>query len=138
MNNFEERKEKLQEETQQFMYAQSSKFSSVSRSLIFGILGTIWVLTYKEGRMTIPNDFLLSSLMLCLLYLFSDVIHYYTDSRAYKKELYRLDKYKTLEDLENQHEPIMDQINKNSHSFIIFNFCVLIFSSAYLIVGMFI
>lgn len=138
MNNFEERKEKLQEETQQFMYAQSSKFSSVSRSLIFGILGTIWVLTYKEGRMTIPNDFLLSSLMLCLLYLFSDVIHYYTDSRAYKKELYRLDKYKTLEDLENKHEPIMDQINKNSHSFIIFNFCVLIFSSAYLIVGMFI
>lgn len=138
MNNFEERKEKLQEETQQFMYAQSSKFSSVSRSLIFGILGTIWVLTYKEGRMTIPNDFLLSSLMLCLLYLFSDVIHYYTDSRAYKKELYRLDKYKTLEDLENQHEPIMDQINKNSHSFIIFNFFVLIFSSAYLIVGMFI
>ena len=42
-NSFEEKRDKLQEELQGYYYGQSSKFSSVSRSLIFGILATIWV-----------------------------------------------------------------------------------------------
>ncbi len=137
MKKFEKNKEKLQEETQKYMYDQSSKFSTVSRYLIFGIIGTIWVITYKEGKLTIPNDFLFSSMLLCLLYLFSDVIHYYTDSRCYEKELYRLDKYNSQEDLDNIHEPIMDQINKYSHAFIIYKFIVLLCSSTYFIIGLF-
>jgi len=36
-NTFEEKKQKLQDETQDFMYQQSSKFSSVSRNLVLGI-----------------------------------------------------------------------------------------------------
>ena len=53
-NSFEKRKQELQDETQQFMYAQSSKFSSVARNLILGIIGTVWVLTY--GSSDISSD----------------------------------------------------------------------------------
>lgn len=55
--------EKRQKETQEYMYSQSSRFSSVSRSLIFGIIGTIWVITYSDGHMRIPNWALLFSLL---------------------------------------------------------------------------
>ncbi len=57
-NSFEKRKQELQDEIQQFMYAQSSKFSSVARNLILGVIGTVWVLTYAEGTLNFPNGWL--------------------------------------------------------------------------------
>ena len=133
---FEEKREKLQKETQEYMYSQSSRFSSVSRSLIFGIIGTIWVITYSDGHMRIPNWALLFGLLAGLLFLFSDVIHYYSDSVSYEKEQNQFDDYKTQEDLDNKHEPIMDRINKRSHIFINTKFVILIICSILFIVGL--
>lgn len=133
---FKEDWEKRQKETQEYMYSQSSKFSSVSRSLIFGIIGTIWVITYSDGHMRIPNWALLFSLLAGLLFLFSDVIHYYSDSVSYEDEQNRFDNYKTPEDLDNKHEPEMDRINKRSHIFINIKFVILIICSILFIVGL--
>ena len=67
-DEFEKRRQELQDETQRYMYQQSSKFSSVSRSLVLGIIGTIWVLTYVDGTLCIPNRWLLSSLITGLVF----------------------------------------------------------------------
>lgn len=135
-NSFDTRKQKLQDETQGFMYAQSSMLSSVSRNLVFGIIGTIWVLTYVEGSLNFPNGWLFASLLVGLLFLFIDVIHYYMDSISYNKELYRLDSYKNDKDLETKHEPKMNSINKRSHCFIIAKFWILILASILFGIGL--
>lgn len=135
-NTFEEKKQKLQDETQDFMYQQSSKFSSVSRNLVLGIIGTDWFLTYVDGKLRIPNLYLFISLLLGLMFLFVDVIHYFLDSMSYQKELYRLDKYKTEQDLIHKHEPKMDKINKRSHNFIVVKFRLLVFASILFFIGL--
>lgn len=135
-NTFEEKRQKLQDETQDFKYQQSSKFSSVSRNLVLGIIGTNWFLTYVDGKLRIPNIYLFISLLLGLMFLFVDVIHYFWDSMSYQKELYSLDKYKTKQELENKHEPRMNAINKRSHKFIIAKFVLLLTASAFFFIGL--
>ena len=135
-NTFEEKKQKLQDETQDYMYQQSSKFSSVSRNLVLGIIGTNWFLTYVDGKLRIPNRYLFASLLLGLIFLLVDVIHYFVDSVSYQKELCSLDKYETEQELESKHEPEMDQINKRSHWFIIAKFVLLVFASALFFFGL--
>lgn len=134
-NKFEEKKQKLQDETQGFMYQQSSKFSSLSRNLVFGIIGTIWFLIYVDGKLKITNLFLLVSLLSGLVFLFCDVIHYYKDSRSYQDELHRLDGYRTEQDLIDKHEPNMDKINKQSHQFINIKFYLLVLTVVFFALG---
>ena len=135
-SSFEEKKQKLQEETQEFMYQQSSKFSSVSRNLVLGIIGTNWFLTYVDGKLRIPNLCLFVSLLLGLIFLLVDVVHYFWDSMSYQKELYSLDKYKTEQELENKHEPRMNAINKRSHRFINAKLCILALASILFFIGL--
>ncbi len=128
-NSFEEKRDKLQEELQGYYYGQSSKFSSVSRSLIFGILATIWVFIYTDGELSITNHVLLYALISGILYLVIDILHYFLDSLSYHKEQYRLDKYSNTEDIDNLHEPFMDSVNKRSFGFFITKFIVLSITS---------
>ena len=134
---FEEKKEKLQKETQEYMYAQSSKFSSVSRTLIFSIIGTIWVITYSEGQLRIPNYALFFSLFFGIVYLIIDVFHYYTDSKSYEDEQNRFDNYEKQEDLDKKHEEEMNRINERSHRFIKFKMTILVVCSILFLFGLF-
>ena len=118
-NNFKTRKEQLQNELQSYMYSQSSRLSSVSRNLIIGMLGTIWVMTYSKGNMTIPNPYLFFALLTSMLFMVVDVVHYFWDSISYHRQQYKLDKYKTNEEIDNIHEKQMDKINKRSHNFLL-------------------
>lgn len=123
------RKQELLDETQNFMYQQSSKFSSVSRNLVLGIIGTIWFLTYVDGKLSIPNPWLFCCLLLGLLFLLIDVIHYYWDSISYQSELYQLNEYNTPKEFDDNHELKMDRINKRSHRFIVAKFWMLMMAS---------
>lgn len=133
--SFEKKKAELLTETQQYMYSQSSKFSSVSRNLIFGTMGTIWAFSFTNGEITINNVYLMIALLLCVLYLMLDVIHYYTDTNSYNKEQYNLDNYKDDKEL-NKHEKTMDSINKRSNRFIVWKFRVLIVTSIMFVIGL--
>lgn len=133
--SFEKKKAELLTETQQYMYSQSSKFSSVSRNLIFGTMGTIWAFSFTNGEITINNVYLMIALLLCVLYLMLDVIHYYTDTNSYNKEQYNLDNYKDDKEL-NEHEKTMDSINKRSNRFIVWKFRVLIVTSIMFVIGL--
>ncbi len=134
-DEFQENRKKLQDETQSYKYSQSSKFSSVSRSLVFGILGTIWVVIYSDDSIVIPNDWLLYSLFSCLAFLFADVFHYFLDSISYQNELSKLDKYTTQEELDTKHEKKMDSISKRSHLFIKIKFVILFVACLFFVVG---
>lgn len=129
------RKQELLDETQNFMYQQSGKFSSVSRNLVLGIIGTIWFLTYVNGKLTIPNTWLFCCLLSGLLFLLTDVIHYFWDSMSYHKELYNLEKYNTQKEFDDYHEPKMDWINKRSHRFIVAKFWMLMIASVLFGIG---
>ncbi len=132
----DERKQELLDQTQSFMYQQSSKFSAVSRSLVFGIIGTVWVLTYTDGNLRVPNVWLLSSLITGLVFLLVDVIHYYWDSMSYYKESYKLDGYKSQLELDEEHEPRMDFINKRSHWFVVGKFWILMIAALLFFIGL--
>lgn len=133
IDSFEDKREKLQEELQGYYYSQSSKFSSVSRSLVFGILATIWVFIYTDGELSITNQVLLYALIAGVLYLTIDILHYFLDSISYHKEQYRLDEYRTIEDLNDRHEPFMDVVNKRSYAFFITKFVILCLTAIFFI-----
>lgn len=134
-DSFDKRKEALQDELQGFMYSQSSKLSSVSRNLIFGILGTIWIMTYAEGKLTISGPQLFYALLFSLLFMAVDVLHYFMDSISYHRQQYKLDTYKTYEELRNVYDRDMDRINKRSHKFIIGKTLILMLASIMFVWG---
>lgn len=129
------RKKQLQDELQGYMYSQSSKLSSVSRNLIFGILGTIWVMTFSEGKMTIPNPYLFYALLASLLFMVVDVFHYFWDSMSYHHQQYKLDSYESNEEIDNIYEKRMDEINNRSHYFLIGKTSVLLLAALFFIMG---
>ena len=135
-DEFEDKLEKLQDETQGYIYSQSSKFSSIARNLTFGILGTIWVLTYSEGKCTIPNNWLLGALILSLVYLVADVCHYFSDTISYHNELNAMDNYRTMLDINEKHEPFMDKISQRSYQFLWAKFIILAFACVLFLIGM--
>lgn len=114
----EEEKEELENMVQSFMGEQSGLFSSVSRTLIFGIIGTIWVISYSEKGVTIPNKYLLYSLAMSLFYLFADVCHYFWDAMSYQDESKKIWGYKTSEELDTELRKGLTKINKRSVNFI--------------------
>lgn len=129
----EKKVEELQTELQQYMYSQSSKFSSVSRNLIFGIMGTIWAFSFAKGE-NLYNPWFLFSLLCCFIYLMLDVCHYFSDTNSYNKEQYVLDKCTTLDDL-SKHDIVMDKINKRSNKFIHGKFGILVTTSISFFIG---
>ena len=76
--------QKLLDECQNFHYAQSSKFSTLARTLVFGIIGTIWILSYSTNGFNPSNNCLLWSLIVSFLYLAVDECHYFWDSCFYR------------------------------------------------------
>lgn len=114
----EEQKEERENMVQRFMGDQSGLFSSVSRTLIFGIIGTIWVITYSDNGVNVPNKYLLLSLGMSLVYLLADVSHYYWDTMSYQKESKKIWRYNTSEELDSELRRGLTKINKRSVNFI--------------------
>lgn len=100
--------QKLLDECQDFHYKQSSNFSKLSRTLIFGVIGTIWVLAYSKEGFSPSNDWLLWALIVAFLYLVVDVYHYFSDSCFYRGEYFQFDKERDT----SEHDKRM---NKRAH-----------------------
>ena len=73
-----------------FTYAQKEMseltgiFSNVARTLMFGIIGTIWVISFTEEGLKFSNRWLFAALSLCLVYFLVDVIHYFCSAMIYQ------------------------------------------------------
>lgn len=80
----EDFKAELFNEAQNEMSDLTSIFSNVARTLMFGIIGTIWIITYSEAGLDFPNGWLFAALSLCLFYFLVDVIHYFCSAMIYQ------------------------------------------------------
>ena len=63
--------------------AQSGTLSTVTRTTTGVILGTVWAICYKEQEIEIPNIWLLLSLVVSILFLVVELLHYLFDSIFY-------------------------------------------------------
>lgn len=128
-------KDELVEETQRFMYAQSSKCSQNSRIIAYGlfVLNAVMIFLYP----TLVNFCSYFGLLDVILFLMMDIIHYYKDAGRYYVELYRLDRYPE-EEILKLHEQQMDKINKASRRMFEVKHIVLMLAVFLSITGLFI
>ena len=128
-------KDQLIEETQRFMYAQSSRCSKNSRIIAYGlfVLNVVMIFQYP----TIVNFCSYFGLLDIILFLMMDIIHYYKDAGRYYVELYQLDQYPE-EEMLMLHEQQMDKINKDSRRMFGVKYIVLVLAMFLSIVGLFI
>lgn len=128
-------KDQLIEETQRFMYAQSSRCSKNSRIIAYGlfVLNVVMIFQYP----TIVNFCSYFGLLDIILFLMMDIIHYYKDAGRYYVELYRLDQYPE-EEMLMLHEQQMDKINKDSRRMFEVKYIVLMLAVFLSVVGLFI
>ena len=125
--------EKLKE-CQGYHYSQSSKVSSLSRNIVYGIIGTSWVLIYANGSYHQPCTWLIIALGLSFVYLLLDLTHYLSDSCSYRREYFRLDRDKKTEGILYRHEEYMDGVSKRSFHLLIAKFiCVLVIAVIFVI-----
>ena len=123
--------QRLLDECQGFHYEQSSKFSQLSRTLVFGIIGTIWVLSYSEGCFTLNNDWQIWTLIGSFIYLAIDVCHYFCDACFYRKEYFRFEKEKDI----SQHDIRMSARSKLSYRAIMIKWIILIVVCVLFVIG---
>lgn len=122
------------EECQGYHYSQSSKVSSLSRNIVYGIIGTCWVLIYANNHYNKPCTWLIIALGLSFVYLLLDLAHYFSDSCSYRKEYFRLDRDKKTEGILYRHEEYMDGVSKRSFHLLIAKFiCVLVIAVIFVI-----
>lgn len=113
-NTNEDEITKRKEECQNYHYKQSSKVSQLIRNIIYAIIGTIWVMIYKDPGVQSPGAMLTLTLGSCLLYLLVDLIHYFADACSYRVETFRLDRDCNREGILFRHEEYMDRVSKRS------------------------
>lgn len=130
-------KDKNESLIQKFMSSQSSNFSSVSRTLMFGIIGTIWVLTYSDGNLEIPNIWLLISLIMSLIYFLADIGHYFLDTMSYQEESKKVWDYSSPKEIEDNVREGLTKINERSVNFIKIKFALLILTAIIFGIGLF-
>ena len=78
--------DKLLDEWQKYLYSQSSNFSKLSRAVVYGLIGIIWILFYGKDGFNSTNNTLLLALCLGFLYLSIDIVHYFWDTCFYRQE----------------------------------------------------
>lgn len=96
LNNSQDDIKSLLNECQSFHYTQSSSFSKLARTIILGVIGTIWIVSYSIDGFAIANLWLLWSLIVGFIYLILDVCHYFFDSCFYRKEYFKFEEEKSV------------------------------------------
>lgn len=125
--------EKLKE-CQEYHYGQSSKVSNLARNVVYGIIGTLWLLIYADSTYRETCLWIKIALGLSFVYLLLDLTHYFWDACDYRKEYFKLDKERAEEDILERHERYMDGVSKRSYRLLKAKFVsVIIISIVFLI-----
>lgn len=123
--------QKLLDECQDFHYKQSSKFSTLARTLVFGIIGTIWILSYSEQGFSPNNNWQIWTLIVGFVYLAVDVCHYFWDSCFYRNEYFKFGNEKEV----LKHDERMSERAKKSFKSVIAKLIILIIICILFFVG---
>lgn len=133
--SFDEKKDKLQDETQNFKYSQSKSCSAIGRQMALGMLGTTWTILITPSHSYCMNKLLFVSQILVVAFLLCDVLQYFLDTISYHFEISRFDNYKTKDDLDKKHEKFMDKVYKRSFSFFMVKNILLLIAALVFIIG---
>ena len=131
----ENKYDKLLDECQGYKYAQSSNFTKISRTVIFGIIGTIWILSYSKSGFEIHNTCLFVSLFFAFLHIIIDLIHYFWDMIFYKNEYVKFANDRECENAIKEHDKRMDKNADISFNFVCVNAFVLLLTAISFIKG---
>jgi hypothetical protein len=121
-------------------YKQSSKFSEISRNITYGMLATLWIVMFSNGKVILPSIPIIITLCLCFIYLLFDLIHYYSDSFRYRKEANKLLKIydnniklnvskEEILKIITEHNAKLDEISKTSSTMLDIKFIIMIITS---------
>lgn len=117
------------------LYNQTKQVSSISRGLVYSIIGTIWVVSYSNGVFIIPNGYLATTLILCFVYAIFDVFHYFCDSCFYHNEMTEV-----IEDDDltvNEHIKRTIKQSRKSFLFVLHKFIFMVICSIVFLIGMY-
>lgn len=131
----ENKYDKLLDECQGYKYSQSSNFIKLSRTVVFGIIGTIWILSYSDGEFEIHNTCLITSLFCAFLHILMDLLHYFVDMIFYKKEYVRFADDRGCANAIEKHDKRMDNQAAVSFGFVCVNAVVLLLTAISFIRG---
>lgn len=129
--------EHCQEACENAQYTQSGKVSSTSRTIIYSIIGTIWIIIYNSTPHKIEiNSLLVVALIMSFIYLLLDISHYFIDTIRYRRESFRLDncRFEPIYNL-NRCKEIMDNIAIASFCAVVGKYFLTIITSAIFIFG---
>lgn len=129
----QEEKDKQILESQEFHRSQASKTSSLSRSIVFSIIATIWVVSFKKGTLVCPNWALIVTLSFSFFYLLVEIIHYFSDACVYYNESHNLFNDEVAE---KKHDRIMLNASRRSFYFFVLNFILFVIICIFFIVGL--
>lgn len=131
-----ELKADLYNESQNEMSDLTSNFSTVARTLMFGIIGTIWIITYTDEGLNFSNPWLFAALSLCLFYFLVDVIHYFCCSMICQSISVKAKKCNTHDEYLKQKRRT-EKNNRRSVVFIVIKFIVLIIAATAFCIGLY-
>lgn len=82
-----------QQSCEESQNVQSGKVSSISRMMIYAIIGTIWLLLSqeKDGLLFVDNKLLKCAIIASFVYLLVDITHYFIDACRYRYNSFKLD-----------------------------------------------
>lgn len=126
--------EKLKE-CQEYHYSQSSNVSKLARTVVYGMIGTLWILIYSNNVYREPCLWVKIALGLCFFYLLLDLGHYFWDACNYRNEYFRLEREQNREGILYRHEEYMNRVSIRSFRLLIVKFISVFVISAVFLIG---
>lgn len=138
--NHDEKNKKFDEaigEGQDYYSSQSGKVANNTRNLVLGIIGTIWIVSYDNGRFILPNIYLILALCGCFLYLLFDLLHYFLDAKFYYKKTLSLEKnFGNWSYLIGPYNNSLIKHSKSSYNWMVTKFIAFAFVAIVFVIGM--
>lgn len=134
----EDRKEEIKrllEECNSYHYSQSSKFSSLARTIVLGVISTIWIISYSNNGFLLKNGWLLASLIASFVYLAVDIYHYFSDAWFYRNEYFRFEREQDKDSSVIEHNCRLRERSIKSFHSIIIKFIILFIVCSIFIIG---
>lgn len=121
-----------------YKYSQSTKVSSLGRTIIYAILGLVWAVSYSPQTGFMIESLILSIAFFCaLFYLLIDITHYFVDTIGFHSLSNHLQRGKgSTESVRAYYKRQSQIISKVSFRFLVSKFVLLVAISILFIIGM--
>ena len=80
MNQVKDTYEDLLKKSNKALYEQSSKVSTICRSMVYAVIATVWAILYDNGHFSMPEGVMLWTLGFCALFIVVDIVHYFYET----------------------------------------------------------